>query len=185
MQIKTKKELKETIEYEKNIYLGKSSKARIKERFTKYRLWSIFQYLKALRRAEYYFNKKSKNVYFEIKYLFAERKKNKIGNKLGIEICNNSVNKGLFICHSGSIVINGEARIGKDCILHGDNCIGNDGSNSEAPIIGDNVDIGVGAKIIGDVKIANDTVIGAGAVVVKSFEIPGSVIVGVPAKRVK
>ncbi len=185
MQVKTKKELKETIKYEKKIYLGKTLKARIKERFTRYRLWSIFQYLKALRRAEYYFNKKSNNVYFEIRYLLAERKKNKIGNKLGIEICNNSVEKGLFICHSGSIVINGEARIGKDCILHGDNCIGNDGSNSEAPIIGDNVDIGVGAKIIGDVKIANDTVVGAGAVVVNSFENPGSVIVGVPAKRVK
>ena len=183
--IETKQELKETIEYEKYIYLGKSSKARIKERFTKYRLWSIFQYLKALRRAEYYFNNKNKNVYFEIMYLFAERKKNKIGNKLGIEICNNSVNKGLFICHSGSIVINGEARIGKDCILHGDNCIGNDGSNSEAPIIGDNVDIGVGAKIIGNVKIADNIVIGAGAVVVESCDVPGSVMVGVPAKRIK
>ena len=185
MIIKTRKELKDIIEYEKKIYLGSSLKARIKDRFVKYRLWSIYQYIKALRKAEYYYNNKSKNVYFEIRYLFAERKKNRIGNKLGIEICNNSVDQGLFICHSGSIVINGEARIGKDCILHGDNCIGNDGSNSEAPIIGDNVDIGVGAKIIGDVKIANDTVIGAGAVVVKSFEIPGSVIVGVPAKRVK
>ena len=185
MLIETKVDLKEVIEYEKDIYLGSSPKARIKDRFVKYRLWSIFQYLKALRKAEYYFNNKSKNFYFEIRYLFAERKKNKIGNKLGIEICNNSVEKGLFICHSGSIVINGEARIGRDCILHGDNCIGNDGSNSEAPIIGDNVDIGVGAKIIGDIKIADNIVIGAGAVVVDSCEISESVIVGVPAKRIK
>lgn len=185
MIIETKKELKKIIEYEKKIYLGTSSKARIKDRLVNYRLWSIFQYLKALRKAEYYFNRKNKNIYCEIRYLFAERKKNKIGNRLGIEICNNSVEKGLFICHSGNIVINGEARIGRDCILHGDNCIGNDGSNSEAPIIGNNVDIGVGAKIIGDVKIADNTVIGAGAVVVDSFENPGSVIVGVPAKRVK
>lgn len=185
MIIKEKKELKETIEYEKKIYLGSSSKARVKDRFVKYRLWSIFQYLKALRKTEFYFNNKNKNIYFELRFLFAERKKNKIGNKLGIEICNNSVDKGLFICHSGSIVINGEARIGKDCILHGDNCIGNDGSNSEAPIIGDNVDIGVGAKIIGDVKVADNTVIGAGAVVVNSFEEAGSLLVGVPAKNIK
>ena len=185
MIIKTKKELKDTIEYEKKIYLGSSSRARFKDRFVKYRLWSIFQYLKALRKTEYYFNNKNRNLYFELRYLFAERKKNKIGNKLGLEICNNSVERGLFICHSGSIVINGEARIGKDCILHGDNCIGNDGSNSEAPIIGDNVDIGVGAKIIGDVKIADNIVVGAGAVVVDSFNVARSVIVGVPAKRIK
>ena len=185
MIIKEKKELKETIEYEKKIYLGSSSKARVKDRFVKYRLWSIFQYLKALRKTEFYFNNKNKNIYFELRFLFAERKKNKIGNKLGIEICNNSVGKGLFICHAGSIVINGEARLGENCILHGDNCIGNDGSNMEAPIIGDNVDIGVGAKIIGDVKVADKTVIGAGAVVVNSFEEAGSLLVGVPAKKIK
>ena len=41
------------------------------------------------------------------------------------------------------------------------------------------------AKIIGDVKIADNIVIGAGAVVVDSCEIPGSVLVGVPARKIK
>ncbi len=185
MKITSKQELKEIIEYERKIYSGESLKSRFKDRFVKYRLWSIFQYLKALRKDEYYFNNKNRNIYFEIRYLFAERKKNNIGNKLGIEICNNSVGKGLFICHSGSIVINGEARIGENCILHGDNCIGNDGSSRKAPVVGDNVDIGVGAKIIGDVEIADNILIGAGAVIVDSFDAPGSVVVGVPGKRIK
>ncbi|MCO4605885.1 Serine acetyltransferase [Streptococcus infantarius subsp. infantarius] len=62
------------------------------------------------------------------------------------------------------------------------NCIGNSGSEKQAPIIGNNVDIGVGAKIIGDVKIADNITIGANAVVTKSCTIEGATLVGVPAK---
>ena len=56
-------------------------------------------------------------------------------------------------------------RIGEDCILHGQNCIGNkgDADASAAPVIGKNVDIGVGASVIGDIFIADDVKIGAGA----------------------
>ncbi len=35
---------------------------------------------------------------------------------------------GLVIYHSGNIVVNGFARVGEDCQLHGDNCIGNNGT---------------------------------------------------------
>ena len=56
------------------------------------------------------------------------------------------------------------------CQLHGDNCIGNNGITLAAPRIGNRVDIGVGAKIIGNIEIADDIVIGAGAVVNKSFK---------------
>ena len=77
--------------------------------------------------------------------------------------------------------MNRGARVGKNCVLHGDNCIGNNGNDNVCPIIGDNVDIGVGAKIIGNVHIANNVKIGAGAVVIKSCEELGAVLVGVPA----
>lgn len=46
--------------------------------------------------------------------------------------------------------------------------IGNDGVSLKAPHIGNNVEIGFGASIIGDVTITDDVKIGAGAVVVKS-----------------
>lgn len=70
------------------------------------------------------------------------------------------------------------------CTLHGDNCIGNNGKTNACPIIGNNVDIGVGAKLIGDIVIADDIVIGAGAVVVSSFTEPGITIGGIPARRI-
>lgn len=66
--------------------------------------------------------------------------------------------------------------------------IGNKGdfvNSNKAHIIGDNVDIGVGAKIIGPVRVADNVKIGANAVVTKSYEIPSAVLIGVPAKAVK
>lgn len=69
--------------------------------------------------------------------------------------------------------------------MHGDNCIGNNGKDDECPIIGSHVDIGVGAKILGGIHIADNCTIGAGAVVVNDFMEPGSVIGGIPAKKIK
>lgn len=74
--------------------------------------------------------------------------------------------------------------MGNNCSLHGDNCIGNDGANDyDCPIIGDNVDIGVSAKIIGGIHIADGVKIGAGAVVVKDCLTPNCTLVGVPARE--
>ena len=95
------------------------------------------------------------------------------------------VYKRQIIHHTGNIVVNGFARIGEMCQLHGDNCIGNNGITLAAPRIGNRVDIGVGAKIIGNIEIADDIVIGAGAVVNKSFKEPGITIGGVPARELK
>lgn len=118
-------------------------------------------------------------------YLYYRRRKNKLGAKLGIEIWEKSFGKGLIIHHSGNIVVNGMARIGENCQFHGSNCVGNDGKNLDAPMIGNNVEIGVGAKVIGKVKIADNIKIGAGAVVVSSFLEEGITIGGVPARKLK
>ena len=108
-----------------------------------------------------------------------------LGEKLGFTIHKNVFGPGLRIWHYGNIVVNAYARVGRNCTLHGDNCIGNDGFGSKSPRIGDNVDIGVGAKIIGDIQIASNVIIGAGAVVNKDFLEENIVIAGVPAKIVK
>ena len=82
--------------------------------------------------------------------------------------------------------MNGNAKIGKNCKLHGSNCIGNKGPDSlGCPTIGDNVRIGVGAKIIGEIKIADNITVAAGAVVVDSFEEEAITIGGVPARKIK
>lgn len=52
-------------------------------------------------------------------------------------------------------------------------------------MLGKNVDLGIGAKIIGGVTIADNIKIGANAVVTKSFTEPGITIAGVPAKKIK
>ena len=53
------------------------------------------------------------------------------------------------------------------------------------PVIGNNVMMGAGAKVIGNVTIADNIKIGAGAVVVTSFIEPGITIGGVPARKLK
>ena len=68
-------------------------------------------------------------------------------------------------------------------MFHGNNCIGNNGKTEDCPVIGDNVDIGFGAIIIGNVKIADNVKIGANAVVTKSCLEEGATLVGIPAHK--
>lgn len=144
--------------------------------------YSIWQYMLLLRKEEYYSKhggaKRVLSTYYRIR-------KNHLGEKLGFTIHKNTFGAGLRIWHYGNIVVNAFARVGKNCTLHGDNCIGNNGFGGNSPRIGDNVDIGVGAKIIGDIDIASNVIIGAGSVVNKSFKEEWVVIAGVPAKIVK
>ena len=69
--------------------------------------------------------------------------------------------------------------------MHGDNCVGNDGQSDICPVIGNNVEVGAGAKIIGNVTIADNIKIGAGAVVVNDLLTEFGVYGGVPAVRLK
>ena len=144
----------------------------------------IFRYLRYLRFFEYHLNKEN-TLFRKIMTLIYERKKNKLGTLLGLSIHPNCFGEGLTIFHHGAIIVNSGVRVGKNCKLHGSNCIGNNGVTEECPTIGDNVDIGFGAVVIGDITIADNIKIGANAVVNKSFTEPRITIAGVPAKRVK
>ena len=108
-----------------------------------------------------------------------------LGNRLGFFVSPNSIGKNVVFYHKGSMIINHRSVIGDGCKLHGDNCIGNNGFDEECPVLGNNVDVGVGAKIIGGITLADNIVVGANAVVTKSFLEPGITIAGVPAKRIK
>lgn len=87
-----------------------------------------------------------------------------------------------MIYHTNGIVVNGDARIGKNCKLHGSNVIGNMGTDLGVPTIGDNVRLGAGAKVLGNVRIADNVKIGAGAVVLHDCLEEGALLIGIPAE---
>ena len=91
---------------------------------------------------------------------------------------------GLSIAHFGSIIVNGNAKIGKNCRIQDSVTIGATNGASDAPVLGDNIFIGSGARIIGKVNIASDIAIGSNAVVVNNFNESGITIGGVPAKKI-
>lgn len=91
---------------------------------------------------------------------------------------------GLSIAHFGSIIVNGNAKVGENCRIQDSVTIGATNGESDAPVIGNNVFIGSGARIIGKVNIASDIAIGANAVVIKDFNKSGITIGGVPAKKI-
>ncbi|MAX54376.1 MAG: serine acetyltransferase [Alcanivoracaceae bacterium] len=108
---------------------------------------------------------------------------------LGIEVhVKTRIGKGFVIYHGVGLVINGHSVIGENVQVRQGCCIGNKmdraGSVSGAPIIGNNVELGVNAVVLGEINVADGVVIGAGAVVIKNCD-PDGVYVGVPAVRIK
>ena len=100
----------------------------------------------------------------------------------GIELpCEAEIGRNFVIDHFGGIIVSGYTRIGDNCRIRNGVTIGlRRVEEKVAPVIGDNVDIGAGAKLLGPIRIGNNVVIGANAVVIT--DVPDdSIAVGVPA----
>ncbi|MES2992943.1 MAG: serine acetyltransferase [Pseudomonadota bacterium] len=100
----------------------------------------------------------------------------------GIELpCEVKLGPGFVIDHFGGIVISGYAVFGSNCRIRNGVVVGlGRVSEPSAPVFGDNVDIGAGAKVLGPIRIGNNVVIGANAVVL--CDVPDDCLaVGVPA----
>lgn len=173
--------LKKTLKEEQQRYIPhiKTLKNHIMARYTHNEEFEIYRFICALRKAEFY---KAKN---KLLYTYYLRKSNMRGNRLGYFIAPGVLGKGARLYHRGGIIINSQSRIGEGCLFHGDNCVGNNGMDNNCPILGNNVELGVGAKVIGGVTLADNIRVGANAVVTKSFLEPGITIAGVPAVRIK
>ena len=104
-------------------------------------------------------------------------------NVYGIELpYSATVGQRVIIEHQHGIVIHGNSVIGDDCILRQGVTLGNKTLDRphDAPKLGNRVNVGAGAKILGAVTIGDDASIGANAVVLK--DVPaGAVAVGIPA----
>jgi serine O-acetyltransferase len=100
----------------------------------------------------------------------------------GIELpCEATVGKNFIIDHFGGIVVSGYARFGDNCRIRNGVVVGLRRVDDPcAPVIGNNVDIGAGAKLLGRITVGDNSIIGANAVVLE--DVPAnSFAVGVPA----
>lgn len=146
----------------------------------------IWKFEILLRKAEYYHNNQDlwlNKLLFKYYYI----RMLKYGLNLGFSIPINVFGPGLCICHAGTLIINENVSVGSNARIHAGVNIGNYSKFGEgwkkdnAPIIGNNVYIGPGAKLFGKIKVGDDVAIGANAVVTKDVR-DHVTVVGVPAK---
>lgn len=96
--------------------------------------------------------------------------------------CEAYVGARLRIDHCYGIVISGDAWLGDDVILRNGVTIGLRRAGVRgSPVVGNRVDIGAGAKILGTIHVGDDVAVGANAVVLNDIP-PNSVAVGIPAR---
>ena len=143
----------------------------------------IWRFERLLRKVEYLENCRN-NPLYKIVCLQARVNLRKSSMKLHLGISRNVFGPGLSIAHGGPIIVHPKAVIGENCRI--DRCvsIGSVHYPSPAPRIGDNVFIGPGAVIDGDIEIAEGIAIGANSYVNKSFKIPNITIAGCPARKI-
>ncbi len=97
---------------------------------------------------------------------------------------NCQIGGGLLIPHPNGIVIHPQAQIGCNCLISQQVTIGVQRQSQRPPIIGHHVDIGAGAKILGDIALGDHCLVGANAVVVNDAA-AHSVLVGIPARALQ
>ncbi|ACT91329.1 serine O-acetyltransferase [Dyadobacter fermentans] len=143
----------------------------------------IVRYLYHLRHAEYYLNNSGRALSHRILKGYHTYKMRALSYKLGFQIGLNTCGPGIIFYHFGHIIINGKARIGKNLCVYPGVTIGQN-ERGEAPRIGDNCFLGLGSKVLGNVRIGNNVVVAANSVVTK--DVPDNCMVaGVPAVIVK
>jgi serine O-acetyltransferase len=91
-----------------------------------------------------------------------------------------TVGPGLRIWHGGNVVLNPKSRIGSHCLLRHGVTIGNLVPQGPCPVIGDRVEFGAYAQVLGGITVGDDARIGAMSVVLQDVP-PGATAVGVPA----
>jgi serine O-acetyltransferase len=142
----------------------------------------IWKFQRLLRKVEYYTNTNKGMI--GIRSWFYRQLYFRQQLKLGFNIPTNVFGPGLSIAHIGPIVVNSKAKVGANCRLHICTNIGMAGGNKNAATIGNNVYLGIGSKVIGELAIADGVVIGANSVVTKSILEEDITVAGAPAKKI-
>jgi serine O-acetyltransferase len=92
-----------------------------------------------------------------------------------------TIGKGFRIHHFGGVIFHPGVKIGDNCTVYHEVTIGDRGGYGNAARIGNNVLLGAGSKIIGEITIEDDCVVGANAVVTKNMP-PSTTAYGNPAR---
>lgn len=174
------KDIRKEIKNDKKNYLGKKSFIYMIIGHQNYIYYKALKYNRLYR----FYKLNHKGIINKIQYIYITKKKNLYCNKYGLEINGAKIGKNFTIFHS-NIIINEKSTLGDNCYLHGNNCIGNNGINNMCPQIGNNVNIGYGAAIIGNVRIGDNIVIGANSIVNKDLLESNAIYAGCPAKLVR
>lgn len=137
-------------------------------------------YVKILRNFEYTYNNVHKGVLWKVWHAWNSLRWRRLSFKYKIYIGPNMCDEGLHIVHfGGGIIVNAE-RIGKNFGITTGCVVGNKDSNANRAIIGDNVSLTIGSKVIGKVTIGDNVIVAPNSVVIK--DVPdNAVISGVPA----
>lgn len=175
-RIKSKKQLKDWIRYETVLRGGT---CLLKEFFEIGERAIINKLLKRLRKTEYYFNTGKK-----LRYFISKLRLSKIMNKYSMHVAMNCCARGLSFVHVGPILMNGNCVVGRDCVFHINTALVASGPYDEAPVLGDGVVLGIGAVVVGGIKVANNVAVGANSVVCKSIDEENVAVAGAPAKIV-
>lgn len=165
----------------KDYLIADARALRVKPNIINFLYNDIYRFQVVLRFLEYKINCKENRIII----IFIKLYYNSLSKKLGFTIPPNVFGPGLSIAHYGTIVVNGAAKVGKNCRLNACTNIGTAaGYSNAAPEIGDNCYIGPGAKIFGPIKLLDNIAIGANAVVNKSMNESNITIGGVPARKI-
>ena len=140
---------------------------------------SPWKYQLLLRKAEYYSN--SSVSFRKVWGGYWKWRAYSYGLKCGYSIHLNCFGPGLCLTHCGTIVVNGGVKVGSNARIQAGVNIGaysklNENWEEAAPILGNNIYIGPGAKVFGKIRIGNNVAIGANAIVSKDVPDNSTVI---------
>ncbi len=137
--------------------------------------WAVYKYRKAHK------------LFMEGKYYKARKISQRAARKTGIEIHPGAqIGKGFFVDHGHGVVIGETAVIGDNVTIYQGVTLGGTGKEKgkRHPTLEDGVMVSVGAKILGNITIGENSKIGAGSVVLSDVP-PNSTVVGIPGRVVK
>lgn len=176
---KTLRELKHYIRRDLKYVNGHPYRALI----SRYLFEPGFRYCFWLRLARYCFLKGKKAI---LPFLICRMILKHYSYKFSFDISFRSqIDPGLVIAHFGYIIVTSNTKIGENCTLRPGVVFGKKlTATTGGPIVGDNVDFGVGTVIVGNVRIGNNVIVGANSVVTK--DVPDNcVIAGSPARIIR